>query len=144
MWAHYHTNSHPDSYHEAQVSLPYSVAVALTEGDAFLDQYQQFKKMLGGISDLMGKITILPDDGLPTTVACRVEISLPGGQNFISQMDYPKGSIQNPMTSEERQAKFAKLATRVLSREKVRELMHLVDSIEEIKDIREVARHLRF
>ena len=31
-WADYHTIAHPRTYHEAQVSLPYSVAIALTEG----------------------------------------------------------------------------------------------------------------
>ncbi|ODU66319.1 MAG: hypothetical protein ABT05_05585, partial [Lautropia sp. SCN 66-9] len=31
-WAHYHQNATPKTYHEAQVSLPYSVAVALHDG----------------------------------------------------------------------------------------------------------------
>ena len=42
-WAHYHQNASPTTYHEAQVSLPYSVAVALLEGGALLSQYQPEK-----------------------------------------------------------------------------------------------------
>ena len=42
-WAHYHQNAEPQTYHEAQVSLPYSVAVALVEGAALLPQYQNEK-----------------------------------------------------------------------------------------------------
>ena len=38
-WAHYHQNANPRTYHEAQVSLPYSVAVALNDGQALFDQY---------------------------------------------------------------------------------------------------------
>src|SRR5205823_4573958 len=37
-WASYHQNAEPKTYHEAQVSLPYSVAVALVEGAALLPQ----------------------------------------------------------------------------------------------------------
>ena len=39
-WAHYHLNATPKTYHEAQVSLPYSVAVALIDGAALLQQYR--------------------------------------------------------------------------------------------------------
>jgi 2-methylcitrate dehydratase PrpD len=35
-WAHYHQNATPRTYHEAQVSLPFSVAVALRDGQALL------------------------------------------------------------------------------------------------------------
>ena len=36
-WAEYHGLRQPATYHEAQVSLPYSVAVALTDGAAWLE-----------------------------------------------------------------------------------------------------------
>ena len=42
-WAHYHQNKAPQTYHEAQVSLPYSVAVAFKEGKALLRQYTDRK-----------------------------------------------------------------------------------------------------
>lgn len=144
MWAHYHVNSRPHSYHEAQVSLPYAAAVALTEGDAFLDQFEQFEVMLAKIVDLMGKITIEPLAGLPSTVSCRVEITLAGGKMLSSQVDYPKGSIPNPMTVLEREAKFAKLAGRVLSQDKVREIIALVNNMENISLIGDFTKHLRF
>ena len=42
-WAHYHLNARPATYHEAQVSLPFSVAIALLEGGALPPQYQNDK-----------------------------------------------------------------------------------------------------
>jgi 2-methylcitrate dehydratase PrpD len=144
MWAHYHINRQPRSYHEAQVSLPYAAAAAMTEGDAFLDQFEQFDVMMAKIADLMGKITIAPEAGLPSTVSCRVDITLAGGKVLSSQVDYPKGSIQNPMTALEREAKFAKLAARVISPEKVREIIGLVNGMENIFHIRDFTKHLRF
>jgi 2-methylcitrate dehydratase PrpD len=38
-WSEYHRNATPKTYHEAQVSLPFSIAVAWLEGKALLDQY---------------------------------------------------------------------------------------------------------
>ncbi len=143
MWAHYHVNNQPRSYHEAQVSLPYAAAVALTEGDAFLEQFEQFEVLLPKISALMEKVTIAPADGLPSTICCRVEITLAGGKSLYSQVDYPKGSIQNPMTAPEREAKFAKLTARVISPEKIREIIELVNNLEKISQIRDFTGHLK-
>src|SRR6202162_5808202 len=56
-WAHYHQNKTPQTYHEAQVSLPYSIAVALKEGQALLKEYNDRKlkdPVLRRISDLTG------------------------------------------------------------------------------------------
>ncbi len=144
MWAHYHLNSQPGSYHEAQVSLPYAAAVALMEGDAFLDQFRRVDELLPKITDLMGKITIEPVEGLPTTVACRIEIALQDGEKLVYQVDHPKGSLQNPMTQEEREAKFAKLAGRVRNEGELRELVRLVNQLDKIADIRQFTKHLSF
>ena len=61
-WAHYHQNAEPKTYHEAQVSLPYSVAVALIEGAALLPQYQDDKLADPALLRLSRMIKILPDD----------------------------------------------------------------------------------
>src|SRR3990170_2072187 len=54
-WAHYHQNKPPQTYRDAQVSLPYSIAVALKEGQALLKQYSDRKlkdPVLRHISDV--------------------------------------------------------------------------------------------
>src|SRR5580693_1268048 len=60
-WAAYHAKAAPATYHEAQVSLPYSVAVALVEGAALLPQYQDEKLSDQRILGLAALVTIIPD-----------------------------------------------------------------------------------
>ena len=143
MWAHYHTNKEPGSYHEAQVSLPYSVAVALIDGDAFLEQYEKAEPLDAEVRKLMEKVVIVPDDRLPTTVACRVKIFLPGTEPLVSQVDHPKGSIQNPMSTEERRNKFTKLAGRVLTKKEMQTLIEHVEQIETTNNVDSLIRLLR-
>ncbi len=74
-WAHYHQNKTPQTYHEAQVSLPYSVAVALKEGAALLKQYTDRKlkdPVLRRISDL---VDITVDATLPRGVSCKMTMT---------------------------------------------------------------------
>ncbi len=113
-WAHYHLNKAPQTYHEAQVSLPYSVAVALIEGAALLPQYQDSKLRDPEILRLSDMLTIEVDPSLPRGVTCHLTVRLQGGGTLASQVDHPRGSIANPMTAEEMDRKVHLLADPVL------------------------------
>jgi len=142
MWANYHTNNHPITYHDAQMSLPYSVAIALSTGDAFLDQYENAESAILKIGELIKKIEIITDQSLPTAQACRIVIAMPGGDRLVNQVNYPKGSRQNPMTNEEQQWKFKKLAGRVLTNKKMEELVQVVKHIDSLSNIRVLTDYL--
>jgi|KBSMisStandDraft_5_1062788.scaffolds.fasta_scaffold168597_2 2-methylcitrate dehydratase PrpD len=139
-WAHYHKNKTPQTYHEAQVSLPYSIAVALKEGQALLKQYNDRKlkdPVLRKISDITD-ITV--DQSLPRGVSCRMTMTMNDGSKHISQVDYPKGSIQNPMSDDELRAKFDSLATPVIGATHAAQLAECVAVIEQVKDVRKLMR----
>ena len=55
-WADFHSNTQPRTYHEAQTSLPYSVAVALVEGKASFEQYSEEKLTMPQVVNLSKKI----------------------------------------------------------------------------------------
>lgn len=134
-WAHYHLNKRPQTYHEAQVSLPYSVAVALTDGQALFAQYNNARlpePMLLRLSDML-KIT--PDASLPRGVSCRLTMTMDDGAQYVSQVDYPKGSIQNPMNDAELRAKFDSLVLPVLGTARGAEIAAMVESIEDVTDV---------
>ncbi|RZL92359.1 MAG: MmgE/PrpD family protein [Variovorax sp.] len=134
-WAHYHQNKRPQTYHEAQVSLPYSVAVALTDGEALFAQYNNARlaePMLLRLSDL---VNITPDASLPRGVSCRMTMTMEDGARHVSQVDYPKGSIQNPMTDDELRAKFDSLVHPVLGAGRATEIAATVQGIEDVADI---------
>jgi 2-methylcitrate dehydratase PrpD len=139
-WAHYHQNKTPQTYHEAQVSLPYSVAVALKEGQALLKQYTDRKlkdPVLRRISDL---VNITVDASLPRGVSCKMVMTMKDGQKFISQIDYPKGSIQNSMSDAELRTKFDALAVPVIGEAHAAQLAAMVADIEQVSDIGKLMR----
>jgi 2-methylcitrate dehydratase PrpD len=137
-WARYHAMAHPTTYHEAQVSLPYSVAVALKEGAALLPQYTAEKLTDAAIRRLAGLVRIVPDPSLPRGVSCRVSVETVDGASLTAQVDHPKGSIENPMTRGEMRGKMHLLADDVVGAAQVERLIETVGRLEEVEDIREI------
>jgi 2-methylcitrate dehydratase PrpD len=134
-WAHYHQNARPQTYHEAQVSLPYSVAVAFTDGQALFPQYNNARlkePMLVRLSEML-RITV--DDSLPRGVSCRLTVEMDDGTRHEAQVDYPKGSIQNSMSDAELRAKFDSLTIPVIGQSRSAEAADMVADIEQCRDI---------
>ena len=134
-WARYHQNKAPRTYHEAQVSLPFSVAMALIEGKALLEQFSDRNIRNGEVKRLMGITSIAEDASLPRGVSCNMTATLRGGRKLTSQVDYPKGSIQNPMNDAEMRAKFDSLAVPVIGDRRAANLADQVMELEKMRDI---------
>jgi len=134
-WADYHLNRRPQTYHEAQVSLPYSVAVALIDGAALFPQYQNERLGDPEILRLSDMITVVPDESLPRGVSCHLVAETAGGARLESQVDHPKGSIANPMTDEEMRGKVHLLGDPVLGKDQVGRLIGAVEDIEALPHI---------
>ncbi len=134
-WAHYHLNKRPQTYHEAQVSLPYSVAVALLDGQALFAQYNNARLGEAEILRLTDLVNITVDDSLPRGVSCLMTMIMEDGSKYVSQVDYPKGSIQNSMSDAELRAKFDSLVTPVLGAARAAEIANMVQSIENCANV---------
>ena len=139
-WAKYHQNKRPQTYHEAQVSLPFSVAVALLEGKALLKQYSDRNIRKPEVKRLSDMVTITEDASLPRGVSCRMTATLRGGRKLTSQVDWPKGSIQNPMNDDEMRAKFESLAGPVIGEKRARSLIERVMDLEKVRDVGELMK----
>jgi 2-methylcitrate dehydratase PrpD len=139
-WSEYHRNPAPRTYHEAQVSLPYSVAAALVEGNALLGQYTDRKLKEPVLRRLMGITRIETDGSLPRGVSCHMTVNLTSGEVFTAQVDYPKGSVENPMSDEELRAKFDNLAIPVVGAARASRMADTVMHIERCGDIGELMR----
>jgi 2-methylcitrate dehydratase PrpD len=139
-WAHYHQNAAPRTYHEAQVSLPFSVAVALRDGQALLKQYSDANIANPLIKRLSSRVQFVVDKRLPRGVSCRMTLEMNDGRKFVSQIDYPKGSIQNPMSDTELQAKFDSLAAPVLGERRAGQLADAVWRVERAPSVRALMR----
>jgi 2-methylcitrate dehydratase PrpD len=139
-WAHYHQNAAPRTYHEAQVSLPFSVAVALRDGQALLKQYSDRNIADPLIKKLSSRVQFVVDKRLPRGVSCKMTMELSDGRRHVAQVDYPKGSIQNPMSDAELRAKFESLAAPVLGEKRAGQLADQVQQVERVSSVRDLMR----
>jgi len=135
-WAHYHQNAAPRTYHEAQVSLPFSVAVALKEGAALLKQYSDANIANPVIKRVSSRVEFVVDKRLPRGVSCAMTMQMNDGRRFVSQVDYPKGSVQNPMSDAELRTKFDSLAAPVIGEKRSAQLAEMVRGIERCDNVR--------
>lgn len=141
-WALYHQNAEPQTYHEAQVSLPYSVAVAFTDGQALFPQYNNARLKEPMLLKLSKMLKITLDDTLPRGVSCRLTIEMDDGAKYVSQVDYPKGSVQNSMSDAELRAKFDSLTIPVIGATRSAEAAEMILGIEQCEDISSLMRLL--
>ena len=80
---------------------------------------------------------IADDPSLPRGVSCRLIVEMQDGKKMEVQVDYPKGSQQNPMTEAERVAKFEGLSHRVLTKGQREEIIQKIGELEKEKSIKE-------
>jgi 2-methylcitrate dehydratase PrpD len=139
-WAHYHQNAAPRTYHEAQVSLPFSVAVALKEGAALLKQYSDANIANALIKRISDRVEFVVDKRLPRGVSCRMTMEMADGRRYVSQVDYPKGSIENPMSDAELLDKFSSLARGVIGEQRAARLAEAVDGLQHCSNVRSLMK----
>ena len=143
-WAKYHLNARPRTYHEAQVSLPFSTAVALIEGAALLPQYQDDRLANPEIVRLASLVSVVPDDTLPRGVSCLMIAETEDGQVARAQVDHPRGSIVNPMTRDEMHAKVHMLSDPVIGAAATGAMIDAVAHITDLGHIGELTKLITF
>ena len=65
-----------------------------------------------------------------------VEIDTKDGRTVRSDVEYPKGDPQNPLSWDELKDKFRTLTQTVISSERQEEIIKVVESLESVDDIR--------
>jgi 2-methylcitrate dehydratase PrpD len=75
-------------------------------------------------------------------VRATVNIKTQGGKTFTEQADYAKGHEQDPFTDQELRAKFRTLAVPVLGSDKAERVIAIVDKLEELANISNLAEIL--
>jgi 2-methylcitrate dehydratase len=99
---------------EADHSLPYLLAVALTDGQVLPAQYRRERIAAEDVQDLLRRVEVRPDDSLserfPEEHSARIKVTLRDGQVLErEQRDY-EGFTTRPMTWDTVAAKFDDLA----------------------------------
>ena len=105
---------------DAQFSMPYGAAVALTDRAAGLDQFTGDSFHSPQIKSLMGKVVLQKDmrieKNFPAEWPALVSVHLTNGKQFEKYVRFPKGDPENPLTWQELSAKFHSLAIACFSK----------------------------
>jgi 2-methylcitrate dehydratase PrpD len=132
----------PANIADAQFSMPYGAAVALTERSAGLDQFTDAKLTSPELRSLMRKVVLTKDARLeekfPEVWPARVQIELKGGRKLEKFVRYPKGDPQNPLTWAEMSAKFESLASRVLPKPRCAQIVQSVKEMNSPASLRKL------
>jgi aconitate decarboxylase len=119
----------------AQMNGSYAAAVALIDGDAFIDQFNESRLSDPAILALMPRISFLHDPdldrgGATKRHAVRIEALRRDGRVLSTEVEQRRGSADHPLGVAEVEQKFRRLAAVVLSPRDTEEVMGLVATIE--------------
>jgi len=137
----------PTTRETADHSLPYMLAVALSDGGISVESFSEQRIRDPKLPPLMDRIRVSENAEFtrksPTSMECRIEITTKKGERFIEAASYPKGHAKNPMTDAEVEQKFRKLCQRNISSDPCESIMNSVWKLEGMRDISELLDQFR-
>jgi 2-methylcitrate dehydratase len=77
---------------------------------------------------------------MPQAMRCRMEIVMKDGTTHAALVDYHKGHWKNPMTDDQLEGKFRKLAASVLNTGQIDRLVDALWRLEALPDAGDVVR----
>jgi len=128
---------------EAQLSLPYSVGVALVAGRAFLSEYEKPFLLNPQVRRLVERVEVIADPELPFDSEPYITIVTTDGGVVKGHVDHAIGAPQNPLTSHSIMKKFEALASRIFPMRRVQTLKEKILLSETLADMRAVTELLR-
>ena len=136
----------PHDFYEAQNSMPYILAVTISDGACGLAQFTNEKIKDPAILSLAKKVRLVPDaeaDKLsPKTKTTFVDLSLRDGRVLHSRVDYCKGEPENFPSRDEIRRKFKTAASGVLPDKRLDEIIGSAEHLETIGDLRALTKLL--
>jgi 2-methylcitrate dehydratase PrpD len=132
----------------AQYSVPFIAAIALSEDIRDPAVYQDSILSRTDLAALQRKVEMQVDEEFdrlfPKRIAARVTVTLDDGRKLVATNRGAVGSIHNPMSQAQIEAKFMALAGPILPDETADEVMRLIRNIEDNRSIAPLTSLLRF
>ena len=133
----------PTSVVDAQFSAPFALAVAAVCGRASLEEYTDEVIARDDVRGIMARVKSVRDPGLdavyPKQWPAWVEVDTIDGRTLRSDVQYPLGEPENPLSWEQLEDKFRLITSPLLSTSRQNEIVTAVRSLEEMEDVRELA-----
>jgi len=132
----------PLSICDAQMSLPYSIAIALLEGHVTINDFTDQKIHDPIVHRIAEKVSVISDPEIssvfPEKWSSEVSIVIDDETEFKCHIDIPKGEPENLMTKKEVIDKFVILAEPVIGNSKAQEVIKIINKLEQIKNLNEL------
>lgn len=123
----------PASGLEGKLSVAHAVAAALVHGAAGVAQFTDACVNEPAIVALRAKVTTQADAGCHTAEAY-VDIALKDGRRHAQHVPHATGSLEKPMSDAAIEKKFHELAAASHSERRVRDLIDIAWSLEQVND----------
>ena len=129
----------PKTRETADHSLPYVVAVALTDGAVTPASFDERRIRDPLLRPLMRKVEVSEDPeatrNYPGRQQTRMEITLRSGQRLTRSADYPRGHSRNPLSDGELERKFLGLTAGVLPEDRRAVLLERLWRFDELANL---------
>jgi 2-methylcitrate dehydratase PrpD len=129
---------------DAQFSIPYTVAVALTRRKVGLSDFEEKIVRDPGVFDLAKrvKVVVAPEfkDSRSVVGPIRIKVKTRSGKEFQEQTAFAKGHLENPMTEEDIIRKFRDCVGYSGNRIAEDKITRLLDTVKELDKVSDVSR----
>ena len=115
---------------DAQMSLPYSFAVALLTGRVSRAEYDDRVLVDPAVRELALRVELVEDLSFEDETPKVVEVETVDGRRYIGAHRFAKGHAGNPLSAEEIDAKFASLASPVLGQAAAQRVRTIIGHLE--------------
>jgi 2-methylcitrate dehydratase len=124
----------PQTRETADHSLPYCTAVALLDGLVSAEQFSPRRLSDPVLLDLVARTLVIEDPrltaGYPTGTPNRVTVALDDGTKLVSEVVFPPGHAQNPLSDEQLAEKYRGLVQPVLGVSRADEIWNRLANLE--------------
>lgn len=134
---------------DAQFSIPYTVSVALLRGDPLLEDFELHRIRDDRVNSMATRVEVVAVSDLPAKNITRARISaqLAGGQLVDAEVTAPRGNPANPMDLDRCRKKFWECLSHGhadFDRLKAQDLLHTVEHLEDLRDVRDLLLRMRY
>lgn len=133
----------PQTRETADHSLPYTMALCLTQGGYWLDDFEQEKILRPELRPLMKKFEVREteecNNNFPESNSFRIEVTMKNGEKIRAGIDHAKGDPANPMTDEEIVTKFKRLCAPVMDDKQIDRALDALWNLDKMRNMGEVA-----
>jgi 2-methylcitrate dehydratase PrpD len=142
----HHDNEDVENLLDAQMSIPYGVAIGFVEGDASLAEFEPPRTDDPEIRRLVSATEVVQTEEMeeryPETRPARVVVRTADGDEHVEVVEYPTGCAENPMSEAELREKFADLSADHLTDDERAAVLDAAFSLASVDDAASFTAHL--